>query len=83
MNFLGNEIQLENFVFVPVNNTSLALLHDRFVMVEDLYCSHGSFLATMSPHRSAGFYSSAWGPLPYVVETPGKERYLIFRKTNK
>lgn len=81
--FLAIEIQPGDFVVIAVNNTGLALLPDWFVMVEDLDFSQGSLLATMSSNRTAGFYSSVWGPMPYVVETPAKERYLVFRKTYK
>ncbi len=36
-------------------------------------------LATMSPEMRAGFYSSIWGPLPWVFARIPPERYLIFR----
>jgi 4-amino-4-deoxy-L-arabinose transferase-like glycosyltransferase len=36
-------------------------------------------LATMSPEMHAGFYSSIWGPLPWVFARIPPERYLIFR----
>lgn len=83
MNLMGSEVQTGDIVIIPVNNTALAYLNKRFVMIEDFYYPHESFLATMSPNRTGGFYASDWGPMPYVVETPGKDRYLVFRKTNK
>jgi len=83
MNLKGTEVQPGDFVIIPVNNTGLALLHDRFKMIDEFNYPQGSFVATMSPNVSAGFYSSIWGPMPYVVETPGKERYLVFRKEHK
>ncbi len=36
-------------------------------------------LATMSPEMHAGFYSSRWGPVPWVVGRIPPEHYLIFR----
>jgi len=36
-------------------------------------------LATMSPEMHAGFYSSRWGPLPWVFARIPPEQYLIFR----
>jgi 4-amino-4-deoxy-L-arabinose transferase-like glycosyltransferase len=36
-------------------------------------------LATMSPEMHAGFYSSRWGPLPWVFGGIPPEQYLIFR----
>ena len=36
-------------------------------------------LATMSPEMRTGFYSSRWGPLPWVFARIPPEQYLIFR----
>ena len=36
-------------------------------------------LATMSPEMHAGFYSSRWGPLPWVFARIPPEQYLICR----
>jgi 4-amino-4-deoxy-L-arabinose transferase-like glycosyltransferase len=36
-------------------------------------------LATMSPEMHAGFYSSRWGPLPWVFGRIPPEQYLTFR----
>ena len=36
-------------------------------------------LATISPEMRAGFYSSRWGPLPWVFGRIPPEQYLIFR----
>ncbi len=36
-------------------------------------------LATMSREMRAGFYSSRWGPLPWVFASIPPEQYLIFR----
>jgi 4-amino-4-deoxy-L-arabinose transferase-like glycosyltransferase len=36
-------------------------------------------LATMSPEMHAGFYSSRWGPVPWVFGRIPPEQYLIFR----
>ena len=36
-------------------------------------------VATMSPQMHAGFYSSRWGPLPWVFARIPPERYLVFR----
>ena len=36
-------------------------------------------LATMSPEMCTGFYSSRWGPLPWVFARIPPEQYLIFR----
>jgi hypothetical protein len=36
-------------------------------------------LATMSPEMGAGFYSSRWGPLPWVFARIPPEPYLVFR----
>jgi hypothetical protein len=33
----------------------------------------------MSPEMHAGFYSSRWGPLPWVFGGIPPEQYLIFR----
>ena len=38
-----------------------------------------SVLATMSPGRRAGFYSSKWGSLPWIFSRIPPEQYLIFR----
>jgi len=38
-----------------------------------------SWLATMSPETRAGFYSSIWGPLPWIFAHTPPEHFLIFR----
>jgi len=81
VNFGGSDIQRGDFVVIPVNNTNLAQLNNQFNLVEVMEFPHNFFLATMSPNHNAGFYASAWGASPYVIEKPASERYLIFRKS--
>lgn len=78
LNYLGPNIRLGDYIVVPINNTNLAKLDSRFNPVEIMTFSPKSFIATMSPARSAGFYASVWGAVPYSFEKPREELYYIY-----
>ena len=66
-----------DLVIIPVNNTNISLpaTHGRAEQVN----FPQFLLATMSPETGAGFYSSRWGPLPWVFARIPPEPYLVFR----
>ena len=80
LNFRNADIRTGDYIVIPINNTNLAQLDFRFERVEIMTFSHGSFIAVMSPAKSAGFYASVWGVLPYSFEKPRDELYYIYRK---
>jgi len=72
----GRGIVSGNLVIIPVNNTNIRLL----AAGRPGQVNFPQFLlATMSPETGAGFYSSRFGPLPWVFARIPPERYLVFR----
>ncbi len=56
-----------------------ALPWDAVTVVEDLSVPSSSGLTLLSGHAGAGFYSSLWGPLPFVFGPVPPERYVVVR----
>lgn len=69
-----------DIVIVPLNNTSLYHLPERyFVLSDSLQGSGGiSLLATMNNTAGAGFYSDFWGPMPFVFGEIPPEKYYVY-----
>jgi hypothetical protein len=66
-----------DLVIIPVNNTNISL--PATTGRTELVNFSQFLLATMSPETGAGFYSSRWGPLPWVFARIPPEPYLVFR----
>ena len=81
VDFRRDNIPAGDFMIIPVNNTNLSRLDNRFDLVEIMDFSQGSFVVTMNPQYKAGFYASTSGATPYIVGRPISERYLIYRKS--
>jgi hypothetical protein len=68
-----------DLLIIPVNNTNIS----RTLPVATSRAEQVNFpqflLATMSQETGAGFYSSRWGPLPWVFARIPPELYLVFR----
>ena len=65
-----------DLVIIPVNNTNITL---PAITARREQVNFPQFLvATMSPETGAGFYSSRWGPLPWVFARIPPEPYLVF-----
>ena len=67
-----------DLVIIPVNNTNISLTLPATTGRTEQVNFPQFLLATMSP-KTAGFYSSIWGPLPWSFARIPPERYLVFR----
>jgi 4-amino-4-deoxy-L-arabinose transferase-like glycosyltransferase len=68
-----------DLVIIPVNNTNIRRTPPATPGRTELVNFPQFLLATMSPETGAGFYSSRWGPLPWVFARIPPEPYLVFR----
>ena len=69
-----------DLVIIAVSNTNVSLTPPLPTTGPPEQVDYPQFLlATMSPEKRAGFYSSKWGPLPWVFARIPPEHYLIFR----
>jgi hypothetical protein len=67
-------------LIVPINNTNVSRkpASPRVASFEEV--NYDQFFATtMNRELGAGFYSSKWGPLPWLIGSVPPEHYLIFR----
>jgi hypothetical protein len=75
----SDKIAGEDIVIIPSNNTNTSFLPEDMVSLSEfLQFDSGRNLATMDSELGAGFYSSMWGPLPFVVGKVTSEKYYIF-----
>jgi hypothetical protein len=78
MDLLEPKITPGDFVVLPRNNTNLAPLPtDRYYMLEQFEVPAGWLASTIYPEMGASFYSSIWGPLPFVFGPVPAEKYCI------
>jgi hypothetical protein len=69
-----------DWLIFPLNNTNLdPLPRDRFTLIDMRREAACRWLATMKLGSGAGFYSSQFGPLPYVFGPIPPETYVILR----
>jgi 4-amino-4-deoxy-L-arabinose transferase-like glycosyltransferase len=67
-------------LIVPLSNTNVSRTPPVPTTGPPEQINYAQFLlATISPEMRAGFYSSKWGPLPWVFARIPPEQYLIFR----
>jgi hypothetical protein len=67
-------------LIIPLSNSNVSLTPPLPTTGPPEQVNYPQFLlATMSPEMRAGFYSSKWGPLPWVFARIPSEHYLIFR----
>lgn len=80
---IGKTVLNPNDVLIsPNNNTIVYKMSDTgglFRTVETLSLPVASWVSTMSPQAGAGFYTSLWGPLPYVFGATPPEIYVVQR----
>ncbi len=73
-----SRFKLGDVVVVPLNNTNRWPLPEELpVRLERFEVPIGIGGTTICMRCGAGFYSSLWGPLPYRLEPPSPERYVI------
>lgn len=69
-----------DFIVLPKNNTNTFDIAPGFTSSrESIVFPMTRRAATMCPELGAGFYSSAWGPLPFAVGKVTPERYTLLR----
>ena len=68
-----------DLVIIPVNNTNISRTPPARPGRTEQVNFPQFLLATMSPETGAGFYSSRWGPLPWVFARIPPEPYVVFR----
>ena len=68
INFDSERLSTGDVVAVPLSNTNIRPLPvGRFREVEEISFPTYRWASVMSPKSGAGFYSSAFGPLPFVI----------------
>jgi len=74
-----SELLPGDVVAIPSNNANVfGLPADRLERLQTIEIQGPRGLASMSPVVGAGFYSSAWGPLPFAFGAVPAERYAIY-----
>jgi hypothetical protein len=68
-----------DLVIIPGTNTNISLPSPATTDLMEQVNFSQFLLATMSLETGAGFYSSRWGPLPWVFARIPPEPYLVFR----
>jgi len=68
-----------DLVIIPWTNTNISLTSPATTALTEQVNFPQFLLATMSSETGAGFYSSRWGPLPWVFARIPPELYLVFR----
>ena len=79
-------IQAADHMVFPENNTnSFQEIYDQGTPLKDLEFNPAGFVSTMNFGAGAGYYSSGFGPLPFLVGSGFQERYHImeFRRPVK
>ena len=67
-------------LIVPIENTNVNSKPAAPTVASSEQVNYPQFFAaTMNREIGAGFYSSKWGPLPWVVGSVPTEHYLVFR----
>ncbi|HEX3720284.1 MAG TPA: glycosyltransferase family 39 protein [Verrucomicrobiae bacterium] len=75
MTLVSNEM-----IIVPTDNSVVFKLPADRVEGYSQYRSQAStLLAVMNVTLAAGYYSDAWGPVPFIFGSPPPETYYIFR----
>jgi hypothetical protein len=71
-------------VIIPSDNTNIfSLPEDMFKLVQVHAIAPFRWLSTFNYSTGAGFYSSAFGPLPFVLGPVPNVEYAVFSATGK
>jgi hypothetical protein len=77
VDYARSEFEPGDLIVVALNNTNLRRPpQDSTVVSSELQVPTGGWVSTMSD--GAGFYTSSWGPFPFVVGPTEPERYRIY-----
>ncbi len=75
-----HELDPGDVLIVPINNSNVSRKPAAPTIASFEQADYPQFFATtMNSEVGAGFYSSKWGPVPWLVGSVPPERYLIFR----
>jgi hypothetical protein len=65
---------------VPLQNTSLFRLPDNLAATEaEFHFTPAKWISIQNTEAGAGYYSDAWGPVPFVFGPAPPETYLVVR----
>jgi 4-amino-4-deoxy-L-arabinose transferase-like glycosyltransferase len=81
LNMNKSNILRGDIVITPSDNSNMFPLPEKkfFNLVEVYKISPNRWLSTLSTSTGAGFYSSRWGPLPFVVGSAPESEYAILQ----
>jgi len=80
LDYIKTKLKNNDFIVVPMNNTNLiSLKGDLFRKIEIISVKTSKFASTMNSGDNSGFYSSAWGMLPFSFGPASEEKYIIYR----
>jgi hypothetical protein len=79
VDFRESRIGTGDLIVLPSNNTNVEPLPENMVIQrEALRFPLFPAMAVMSKHEDAGFYSSVWGPVPFLVGSVKPEEYVVY-----
>jgi 4-amino-4-deoxy-L-arabinose transferase-like glycosyltransferase len=77
---LSSSLQAGDTMVIPGNNTNAFQdIFDKGDPVKVLRFAPASFLTTMNVYTGAGFYSSGFGALPFLIDKGPEETYHVVR----
>ncbi len=80
MDFKNYKIENGDIVVIPENNTNAPLASPRITASRSMQSFDVNVgVTTLRPKLGAGFYSDAYGPLPYAFGSVPPERYAVIR----
>jgi len=68
-----------DLIVKSVNNTNMFKLAEKTSVDSAYAIPMNGWVSTISTDLGAGFYSSAWGPLPFAIGRVPNERYYVLR----
>jgi 4-amino-4-deoxy-L-arabinose transferase-like glycosyltransferase len=73
-----------DIIVVPVNNTNVRPIPKEIASpLPEIKTNACKWLTTMSSRIGAGFYTDAWGPLPFAFADVPPERYVIYQVNSR
>jgi hypothetical protein len=80
MDFKHPELKPGQVVALPANNTNVRPLdQNQVVALGTITVPNPGWLATWNPAVGAGFYASAWGPIPFAFGPVSPERVSLYQ----
>lgn len=80
MDFKHLELKPGQVIALPANNTNIQPLdQNQVVALGTITVPNPAWLATWNPAVGAGFYASAWGPIPFAFGRVPPERVTLYQ----